>query len=259
MRRVVNRAIRELRIETAKAMPDKPSAEEKKASDNEWAYLPKADSVAYTNNAITWLQSEPEAVAPLAMFDSDPYLFNCENGTLDLRTGELCEFRREDYLTKGSTVTFNPSARCPKWDKFMLEIFAGDENHIAAMYRWLGYCLTGENKEQRFMIINGAGGNGKTTILVTVEYVMGDEYADEIDSNILMTQSGVSDYNVKATLAGYVGHRLARLAAGREGYERELEKGWQPRQALLLTRCVRYDERGTGMHLTGKQRTAVFL
>ena len=142
------------------------------------------------------------------MFDSDPYLFNCANGTLDLRTGELREFRREDYLTKGSEVTFNPSAACPQWDAFMDQIFKGDQEHIAAMYRWLGYCLTGENVEQRFMILDGTGGNGKTTMLVVIEHVMGDEYANEIDSAILLTKSAVSDYNVKATLAGCVGHRL---------------------------------------------------
>ena len=208
MRRVVKTAIRELRIESVKAETDNMTPAEKKAQTDLWAYLSKGDSLTFVNNAIKWPESEPKAVAPLTMFDSNPYLFNCANGTLDLTTGELREFRREDYLTKGSTVTFNPAAKCPKWDKFMFEIFAGNEEHIAAMHRWLGYCLTGDNTEQRFMIINGAGGNGKTTILVTIEFIMGDEYADEIDSAILMTRSAVSDYNVKATLAGYVGHRL---------------------------------------------------
>ena len=43
-------------------------------------------------------------------------LFNCLNGTLDLRTGQLRPHRREDLITKMAPVAYNPDADCPRWN-----------------------------------------------------------------------------------------------------------------------------------------------
>ena len=44
---------------------------------------------------------DAKSVFPLSMkhYDRDIYLFNCQNGTLDLRTMEFREHRPDDYLT----------------------------------------------------------------------------------------------------------------------------------------------------------------
>ena len=52
------------------------------------------------------------AVTP-EKFDQDPWLLNCLNGTIDLRTGEFRPHRREDLLTKICPVEFDPKAECP--------------------------------------------------------------------------------------------------------------------------------------------------
>lgn len=45
--------------------------------------------------------------------DTDPWLLNCRNGTLDLRTGVLRPHRREDLLTRCVPVAYIPEAPCP--------------------------------------------------------------------------------------------------------------------------------------------------
>jgi putative DNA primase/helicase len=45
-------------------------------------------------------RSEPGIAVTPDAFDADPWLFNVQNGTVDLKTGELREHRREDLLTK---------------------------------------------------------------------------------------------------------------------------------------------------------------
>lgn len=55
-------------------------------------------------------------------FDQDHYLFNCLNGTLNLRTGEFREHRPGDLLTMKSGVNYDREARCPRWEQFMTEI-----------------------------------------------------------------------------------------------------------------------------------------
>ncbi len=52
------------------------------------------------------------AVTP-DVFDCDHYLFNAANCTIDLRTGKPREHRREDLITKITTVAYADKAECP--------------------------------------------------------------------------------------------------------------------------------------------------
>ena len=51
-------------------------------------------------SALKLAQSEPNVAETADDLDTDPMLFNVLNGTVDLRTGELREHRREDLVTK---------------------------------------------------------------------------------------------------------------------------------------------------------------
>jgi putative DNA primase/helicase len=52
------------------------------------------------NAAITLAASEPGMSILPHQLDSDPWVLNCINGTIDLRTGKLRPHRREDYISK---------------------------------------------------------------------------------------------------------------------------------------------------------------
>lgn len=58
-------------------------------------------------------KSEPDIPILPDQLDTDPWLLNVSDGTLDLRTGMLREHRREDLLTKLAPVAFDPEAKCP--------------------------------------------------------------------------------------------------------------------------------------------------
>lgn len=56
--------------------------------------------------------SDAQSVYPISMeeFDTDRYLFNCNNGTLDLRTMQFRDHSPEDRLTKIAPVKYDPNA-----------------------------------------------------------------------------------------------------------------------------------------------------
>jgi putative DNA primase/helicase len=58
--------------------------------------------------------------------DGDPWLLNVENGTLDLRTGELRDHEREDLITKLAPVEFDPEAEAPTWDAFIERVLPSE-------------------------------------------------------------------------------------------------------------------------------------
>ncbi|MDR2184040.1 MAG: hypothetical protein LBO80_00005 [Treponema sp.] len=54
--------------------------------------------------------------------DTNPWLLNVRNGTLDVTTGEFRAHRQEDMITKIARVDYDPQAECPAWKQFIREI-----------------------------------------------------------------------------------------------------------------------------------------
>lgn len=106
--------------------------------------------------------------------DADSWLLNCENGTLDLKTGNFRPHRRGDLLTKLAPVNYDADAECPKWLGFLARIFDGDKELIDYVRRAAGYTTTGDIGEQCFFLLYGTGRNGKSTLVDTLGHVMGD-------------------------------------------------------------------------------------
>jgi P4 family phage/plasmid primase-like protien len=108
-----------------------------------------------------------------AVAERNPGLLNLANGTLNLATGELLPFRREDMITYVLPVAWNPKAACPRFWK-MLYRMCGDDYEVACyVVKLLGYCLLGDNREQKIIFINGPTGSGKSQILHIVSQVLG--------------------------------------------------------------------------------------
>jgi len=146
-------------------------------------------------------------------FDSDPWLLNCLNGTVDLRTGELREARREDYITKIAESEYDPSATCPRWDRFLDEVFSHDTDLISYVGWLMGYAGTGLTQHDLFAIFHGTGANGKTTLLRTMQRILGDGYTQQLDPEDLLQQK----YGRHST--GIAALRGARLVVAQESGE----------------------------------------
>jgi len=119
-------------------------------------------------------QAAMGVAAEAGEFDQDTNLFNTTGGTINLLTGEVRSHDREDMLTKIASVEYDPDAKCPLWEKFMLEIMDGNQKMVDFIQRALGYSLTGETIEHKMFVLWGNGANGKTTMLETVGFVYGD-------------------------------------------------------------------------------------
>ena len=115
------------------------------------------------------------APAKSSDFDRDPYLLNCLNGTLDLKRYQLRPHNAEDYISKLANVSYDPAARCPRWEQFMYEVTDGDKDLAEYIQQALGYSLTGDTRQECFFILYGASSrNGKSTLTETFSSMMGD-------------------------------------------------------------------------------------
>lgn len=176
----------------------------------------------------------PAVRASVAELDADPYLFNCANGTLDLRTRELREHDPADRITRVARGVYDPSADQRTWMQF-LESVLPDPAERDYLQRVIGQSVYGRVREHLFPVLTGTGANGKGTAYGAITHALGD-YATIIDPNLLMTSERGNGGPEMMALFG------ARLVIGSETEDgRQLD-------AALMKRLTGGDEL-TARHL----------
>ena len=106
-------------------------------------------------------------------WDSNHMLLGVRNGVIELNTGSFRRGKPVDRILSHTDVWFEPKARCPRWEKFVSEIFAGDRELVDFVQKAIGYCLTGSTREQVIFLCYGTGANGKSTFLDVLRHVLG--------------------------------------------------------------------------------------
>jgi|GEM_PF-911450 len=134
--------------------------------------------------------------------DINPWLLNCLNGMIDLKSGELLPHDRKFGITKLCPTEFVKDAKSPAWSRFLTAVFAGDEELIQFVQRLFGYFLTGDISEQKLALFFGTGANGKSTLLNAFMDAIGPDYSMQCLPDFLMEKKGESHPTEKASLFG---------------------------------------------------------
>ena len=157
-------------------------------------------------------------------FDQDPWLLGAGEVTIDLKICEAIEPRRSDLITMKAGAVYDSFADCPLWEKFLKDIFAGNEDLINYIKRAVGYCLTGSTSEQIFFFCHGTGANGKSVFLSVLRALMG-EYAKQADFSTFLVQR---NEKVRNDLAALAGARVITAVEAEEGGRLSMQvlKAW---------------------------------
>lgn len=160
-------------------------------------------------------------------FDSDPYLINCLNGTYDLRDFSFREHSWEDFLTMQTAFnhTISRDVKCERWEKFIDEVTEGNKDKADFLQRALGYSMLGMSNEECMFILHGkTTRNGKSTLLNTIETMLGD-YAKVAPVGMICRGDRQKDAEAASpTLAGLKGKRFVTMAESNEYGKLDEEK-----------------------------------
>ncbi|MHB1539277.1 MAG: DNA primase family protein [Solirubrobacteraceae bacterium] len=163
--------------------------------------------------------TEPQIALGAEQTDADPFLISFANGTVDLRNGNLRAHDPSDLITLASSAVYEPDATCPRWEQFLQEVFDGDEELIAFLQRFIGYCLTGDTREHVLAVFHGAGRNGKSTLLKVMQHLLGDHAMTASLETFLRTRGDRGPRNDLARL-----HRARLVSAAESGEGRKLDE-----------------------------------
>jgi len=164
------------------------------------------------NSMIASAQNEPGVFLEMNQFDSHKDLLNVSNGMVDLTTGKLLPHNKEKLITKLCPVDFNTEATCSRWKKFISEI-CPDEDTQKYLQRFFGYSITGHNRAEKMLIMNGLGENGKGVMLDLVVEILNDYTRVAESSTILKRKHERTSSNDLADLYGYRLVRASETAA----------------------------------------------
>jgi putative DNA primase/helicase len=190
---------------------------------NNWAK--KCEKRSIRINSI--LDARPMVSVLKTDLDNHSFLFNCENGVINLKTGELLPHDRDLLLTKMSPIAYDKNTKCPNWISFLESIFLSDKGEpdyelIEYLQRAIGYSLTGETKEQVMFFLFGNGRNGKSTFINVIQDLIGD-YGKQTNSDTFIKKRNDSGIN----------NDVARLDGARFVSAVESEEGQQLSEALV--------------------------
>ncbi len=172
-------------------------------------YIKRVQKLQLRKNRRTMIE-DAKSVYPVKMslFDSNQYLFNCQNGTLDLTNLAFRPHDPKDFITKISPIVYDPKATCPRWDRFVDEVMMGKTAVDRYLQKAVGYSLSGDTSLECLFIMYGpTTRNGKTTAIDTILKLMG-EYGRSAKPDMLAS-------NFRGPTNGAPSEDVARLAGSR--------------------------------------------
>lgn len=143
--------------------------------------------------------------------DKNEHLFNCQNGTYDLNTGEFRPHNSDDLLSKISNVVYDPNAKSNEWEKFINEIMQNDKSKIEYLQKILGYALTTDTSlETAFIFWGSTTRNGKSSLVEVVSHLMGgsDGYSMGITPQTLAQKDSSDSRRASGDIARLDGCRF---------------------------------------------------
>ncbi len=193
--------VQELTKKTALAIFD----EVKRARDRDvmYAHAKRSQSRRSIESALWLARSEPGIPARLTDFDADGWLFNVQNGTIDLRTGELRAHSRADLISNISPVPYmlGDVINAQLWLAFLKRITDGNQELIDYLQRFVGHLLAADTSDQSLHFLWGTGANGKSVFCEVLQRLMGD-YALVASPDLIMVRRHAGIPNDVARLRG---------------------------------------------------------
>lgn len=115
--------------------------------------------------------------------DCFPYLLGVRNGVVDLRNGTLRSRLPQDMIYHVCDVEYDPGAPTDLIESVVKSLMADDLEMVDYIQKLLGYAISGEKKEEIFVILAGTGENdGKSILTEMLRLILGSMYVKKTNS-----------------------------------------------------------------------------
>ncbi|HYH64403.1 MAG TPA: phage/plasmid primase, P4 family [Urbifossiella sp.] len=213
-------------------------------------------TITAVSNAVASLAARV-ALPPKTEFDvhlSDGATRDCltvANGVLHLGTRHLGPPDPDWFSLAALPVGYDPAAPAPaKWLRFINQVTCGDDALAGLLQQVTGWCLDRQSAVQAFVMLVGAGANGKSVFLYVLGQLLGPRNVAAVPLDQLAgRQSRFAGFGLLGRLANLVGDQgyfesgdesVLKTLTGGDPFAFE-EKGmmpvYQPNRCKLIFGC----------------------
>lgn len=123
-----------------------------------------------------------ECYRPGLQFDVHKQSINCLNGEIRFVDGNwiLMPHEKTSYRTTVIPIAYDPTAKAPRFEQFLTELFMGDTDAADKrniVLEAIGYTLLPTTYLEKFVMLIGGGANGKSVLLGILSSLVGKSNA----------------------------------------------------------------------------------
>jgi putative DNA primase/helicase len=111
-----------------------------------------------------WLDRREGSAGDLLVF---------RNCLVDAVTGGIAELTPQFWVHDGVDFDFDPAAQAPRWERFLEEVFPGDQESQQCIEEQLGYGMTNDVRFEKGALWVGQKRSGKSTLVWVQERLVG--------------------------------------------------------------------------------------
>lgn len=108
-----------------------------------------------------------------------------QNGILDVQkfilNGEICMYNATPKLFTFNVLPYDydENAHSKVWDNFVKDIYNDDKDKIRLLSQWFGYNCIPDLSQEKLMLFTGRPRSGKSTVLETMQAMLGEQQCCE--------------------------------------------------------------------------------
>ncbi len=158
-----------------------------------------------TNSALSQIVSHLKGIEEKKyIFVDKKKVIHLTNGVIEFKensNADFVSFSPDFYSRNSSPITFNESAKC---ERFLNEFLrpALQEDDVILLQKYIGLCLLGSNLIQRFLILDGKAGRGKSTLSIIIQKLIGMNNVSELRTKQLSERFELYRFRKKTLLVG---------------------------------------------------------
>jgi putative DNA primase/helicase len=131
----------------------------------------------------------PLSVVVERSYAPNPFLLCFNNGILEVRGLEFGDINPRRIVTERMPYDYDPEAKCPAWETFLAEVLP-DPSVRLVLQEFFGMCYLDRSRMsvEKFLLLIGAGANGKSVIFEVMKKAIGDDNVSTFDSQQLTSE-----------------------------------------------------------------------